>query len=731
MLLNSSEIHADYLGSEILQISEIEKKQCNFYSIKVNKVLDESVNHHILLLDVSGSMYGNMEELNKRTKATLEALKVGGNNYVSIIIYSGHEEAYRIVNAVKCDNTSYKMARVFEVLDKELYARGVTVISEPLEQAIDIIKELVEVCHKHNIALFTDGCLVPWNWSVKEEENKILKIADICKEKGIFFNAIGFGKYYDREFLKTIIDRAGTGNFNHIDEIKDYYNTITNIAKEIDNKEIINFEVSNEDYFLLNSFSRKKNKEIIRTFIDGGEFLICTFDTPLVINDKKVPKAKGKEVSEELKEDFLYALAMYHIINDDIEAAEISLAQTGDISAYSSLSNCYSFIEKGKAIQNLSMLINHKEKRFKKGKVNIKITTVEEEPLCLLEVLQDILLDKQSKLLWDYSYKYKRIGTKKQVVEDNYKFIRQKYGYGQVELITIGSKKLNIGLKVKIDGEVVNENNRLKMDAHIFRDYNLILNGNINTEYVWCTLSKELKRKFRKEKLIKGVTKVYGEEIITLDIRKLKSTNKRLLKSLNSTTIAEYLYRIQELGCKQWALNTLIKDMDKGQHYFQSVSKEEIEILKSYRIDKSGLYTPLATEKNLEERAYEVYPAKVVEWKVERFPTKKEQDKALEEYKSWIKEDDINSLKILMEELQKVKEERSTLQYKVNLVRLSCGLSNRSVFIWDNDVEKSKKETDKVLNMNVVVGEKVTISTKLINNIQIRQDSYTILTRCD
>lgn len=503
------------------------------------------------------------------------------------------------------------------------------------------------------------------------------------------------------------------------------------------NKEIIDFEVGEGDYFLLKNFLRKQSAEKITASTTEEEIKICTFNRSLVIDGEELPKTKTKTVSEKEKEDFLYALAMYHLINEDFEGAEIALAQTGDINAYSSVTNCYSLEEKDRAIKTLNQIIDGKEKRFKHGKVNIRINTLEEEPLCLLEVLQQVLSDKDSSLLWDYSYKYKRIGTKKNLMEDKYKFIRPKFGFGQVEGIVIGSKELNIGFRVKIAGEVINTENKLKLDAHLYRDYILILNGNINTEFIGCKLSKELKRKFRKEKIIKAITKVYGEEIITLDIRQLNSTNKRVLKSLNSGTIAEYLYKIEELSCRQWALNTLIKQLDKLEYEdnlplkYKDITIEQASICQSYRVNQKGLYSPIEVEGNEGERPYQVYPARVLEWKIEKFPKAKEQEKALKEYEKLIKAEPSNSSKTLKEELLKVKEEKALLQYKVNVVRLSCGLSNRTVFLWDNEIEKEKKETDKVLKMNVVVGEKVLISTKTINNIKVRQDSYTVLTRCD
>ena len=170
--MDKSNFKVYYLGGEEIQVSEEERKKCNFYSIKTVKEKGKNINHHILLLDVSFSMVNEIEGLKESVKKTLEALKEEKNNYVSAIIYSGHDEAFRILNGVKCDDISYKMADVYGVIDKELYARGVTVISEPLEMAIDIVKNLSNICNKHHIVLFTDGFLVTDKWEMEEEKKK-------------------------------------------------------------------------------------------------------------------------------------------------------------------------------------------------------------------------------------------------------------------------------------------------------------------------------------------------------------------------------------------------------------------------------------------------------------------------------------------------------------------------------------------------------------------------------
>lgn len=162
-------------------------------------------------------------------------------------------------------------------------------------------------------------------------------------------------------------------------------------------------------------------------------------------------------------------------------------------------------------------------------------------------------------MLWDYIYEYSKATSKNNLIEYNYIFIKLKVGYGEITGIVIGSKKINLYVKVKVEGEVKNKENNLKLDSHIFREYIVVLNGRLNAHSIWCKLSNKLKSKYRKRKLVKSINNIYGEEIVTLDLTKLEITNNKLLRGLDIETIAEYPYKIEELKIRQGILKNIIK----------------------------------------------------------------------------------------------------------------------------------------------------------------------------
>lgn len=507
-------------------------------------------------------------------------------------------------------------------------------------------------------------------------------------------------------------------------QISEYEKKICNfyLIKNSKNTEAY-YTINNKDYFILQEAKRlKENRNILYE-----ECKIVIFEDELIVNEEIFTCRKKKLVERNIKEDFLYSLTLYYIKNENSESGKEIISQLGDIYIYKLLENEFDIEEKNKIIDLLKVCIEDRSSRFKDGKINIKNNLMINENECLIEVLNEILSDDKSKLLWDYSYDYSRVTSKNNMIEDNYVFIKPKVGYGEITEIIIGSKKLNICLKVKIEGEVKDKETNLKLDSHIFREYIIVLNCRLNQSYIWCKLSNKLKSKYKKRKLIKSINNIYGEEIITLDLAKIDITNHKLLRSLDIETVAQYLYKIEELKIRQGVLKNIIKAM-----YVNNMDKDIItETKKRYRVDEFGLYHPIGVVKSKGEEEFQIYSTKFLEWKLEKYPKKKYENEILREYETILENEALKSIDSIYNEYKNIKEKQKELEYKVNVVRISSAILNKEIFVWDKKYEKEKKENDKVLNINVVIGGKIKVFTKVINNINIRQDSYSTITRCD
>lgn len=719
--------NVDFLGQKVLPIEGV-NRICNFYSLKSNKEILEYVNHHILLVDVSESMRNNIENLKKSLKGTLKVLRKEGLNYVSIILYSDSENVEVIANCVRCDDTSYRMTKIYKSIDSNVYARENTILSSALRECKKVIKSHKEKCVKHHILLFSDGYISDIQ-NQKEEKELCFKEMECLKKDEISISTIGFGGYYDRNFLRELADKGYNGRFNHISDLKDYHKIVASEIVRINNSEAINLEITNNTFFVQEQRQMLKERGFISNLNLRTDNLVVVFDEELVVNDRTIKSTK-KTVKREYIDDFNYGLSRYYVENNNVTNMEVILEKIGDQNAYDSLINCNSFIEKGSAIEFLEELISDRSKRFKDGK-RVAQVKKNKEPICLLELLNEIMNDDECKLLWDYSHKYKRIGVKENQIEDTYKFQRPKIGFGEVTDVTIGDKKLNIGVRVKIKGAVQNQVNKLKLDACIYRDYKLVVDGNINTDEIWCVLSKSAKSLLRREKLLKGIIKVYDKEVCIINLKNIKLINKRVKNLIDEHTIAKYLYDIEVLKCEMWALDKFITEIFEVKNKMktlESISDEELEARKMFRVDSKGVYLPLKIEKDL-NTPYEFYISKVVDWKIEKFPKTKERKLALEKYKMLIVGEMNESYKRVVNKFKELKKEKDYKQSIVNIVKISNRLDDKKVFIWDTITEKKKVQTDPEFKKNMIVGGVVKIGIKELDGIKIREEFYEVINK--
>lgn len=719
-----------FLGKTNLQINENEFKDVYFAMIN-NDQKTECINHHILLVDVSLSMTQHIDKLKARLIITLSALVEIPNNYVSVITYSSHQESKRIINAVKCDSMSYNMSQIYNTIESELHTKSMTIMSEPLQQSITIVKSLIGICNKHHIALFTDGCVTPSLWSEQQEKNKCFEIADLCKKENIFLNAIGFGQYYDRKFLKALTERAGSGFVIHIDHIEDYSNTILQIIQKVNAVDSNNITISTDNNNIFN-FS---NSMFCNSMNANHNDMFCIIDTNKVMfNNSIIYNFDDCKILKDhsILDDFYYALARYYLKKEDMDNYEFILKILGDVYLYHETINCHSFIEKGNAINTITKLIEHKNLRYSDGKYTIKDDIIT-EPLCILEVLQSISSDNDSELYWDTSMQYHRITQKTHAIEEDVIFQKDTSRLIPISNMNISSNKLNIGISVKINGYVENKTTSEYKDAYIVRNYNIVNNGNINIPYIYAKLSNDLIYKFDQEHILIIDDELVENSIYKINLQKLKSANKRILKSMKAIEIIKSLKEIAELKCNQWSLKQIIKQITDISNYnkleLSNLSEEEIEIRKRCNIDEHGMYHPSSVTKDV-DAPFEIYPAQFITWSV-KFPDKHHKEICLKKYQTLINNiklvsytDDQILLMILNLYLQKVKKNIQDKEFKINCVRMASGIINKTPFIWDVSLEKTKTVNDKILNKNMVVDGKVNVFKKVVNEEIIEEKRW-------
>lgn len=158
--------------------------------IKAKDSLSVSKLHHIHILDRSGSMSTEINNLIDNVQETIK--HINEDDLISIIWFSSPGQYRTLIKGAK------KTDELHKLLDTLRSTIATTCFSDPLKEAQLIVNELVTLCPNISITLFTDGCpVVPW--SVSEEENRVFRILNEIKDKILAFNTIGFGNWYNKD----------------------------------------------------------------------------------------------------------------------------------------------------------------------------------------------------------------------------------------------------------------------------------------------------------------------------------------------------------------------------------------------------------------------------------------------------------------------------------------------------------------------------------------------------
>jgi hypothetical protein len=110
-------------------------------------------------------------------------------------------------------------------------------------------------------------------------------------------------------------------------------------------------------------------------------------------------------------------------------------------------------------------------------------------------------------------------------------------------------------------------------------------------------------------------------------------------------------------------------------------------------------------------------------WNV-KFAEKKAKEEHLEKFKNMTGSKKENNMILFNNILVDIRNSMRCLELKVNSVRIASAIMNKTPFLWDMEIEKDKTSTDKILNRNVIVGGKVKISKKVVDEDIIEMQRY-------
>lgn len=175
----------------------------------VAKVVDTPTDH-VFVIDVSGSMYGELPAIREHLKTRLATVLRPGDRF-SLITYSGRGQCTRVLTGVNMKDAT-SLAGIQRAIDSYVRPIGMTAFVDALEELGKLAKELRASRPNTAIAAIqmTDG-----------QDNcysrvQILAACDRLRGQIDSFDVVEYGMWTDRNLLTAMAERVG-GSLTYVD----------------------------------------------------------------------------------------------------------------------------------------------------------------------------------------------------------------------------------------------------------------------------------------------------------------------------------------------------------------------------------------------------------------------------------------------------------------------------------------------------------------------------------
>lgn len=285
-----------------------------------------TVSDLILVVDASGSMYGDMASMRETVLKvfTLDEYR-GSKVRVTFISYSSKGDVITHFERVPIDQIMQTESKYQKAI-KTLAVRGLTCISQGLLVARDVAKKASTDGGTIAVQLLSDGYAndVSPTAEKREIETIVKSFKDIAN---VFCNTIAFRSYCDFQLLASV-SNALSGSCIQATNIKQVYDTIYDTTKLVAGKTTPALQIPIGDY-TQQVFVSRSAKKILGA---SGDLTVCGLaadDDRTVYRFKRVSEAAFKKAKgDEASFTAMYAFARASISEGSLNAAKYAMVST-------------------------------------------------------------------------------------------------------------------------------------------------------------------------------------------------------------------------------------------------------------------------------------------------------------------------------------------------------------------------------------------------------------------
>ena len=407
---------ASYKISDRLYINSFDIPKTNAQAKPV-----ELASNHILVIDCSGSMSGELPRIREQLKKKLPKM-LKEKDTVSIVWFSGKGEFGTLIEAEPVA-TLADLKAVNTAIDRWLKPVGLTGFKEPLVEVAALTTRVSAKYPANGFSLFfmSDGCDNQWN------RDDILKAVDKAAGGLAAAAFVEYGYYADRPLLTAMAERAG-GSLLFSGDFDKYEANLTDVlARRVVGGKRIEVTLPNTDF--VGGIAYALNDGDITTYaIDGGKVQVSEgtdkvwFLSPVSVAAEEInnigsdplaqlgDKAAGTKTEEEFgpSTSATYAAVSLFATRMKPEIVKPLLKATGDVALIESYTNCF-----GKQAYSTFMEVAKQaafgKGRWTKGWDPNKVPR--DDAFTVLDMLKLLASDDENRVLMAHpSFKYSKIG---------------------------------------------------------------------------------------------------------------------------------------------------------------------------------------------------------------------------------------------------------------------------------------------------------------------------------
>lgn len=503
---------------------------------------------HVIVIDISGSMYGDLPELRLQLKNKLASL-VKESDTVSILWFSGRGQYGVLVEQLPI-HTLQDMSSLHAAIDRYLQPQGLTGFKEPLEEAIAVVDRIARKRTDSVASLFfmTDGYDNQWS------DRDILEVCRKLEPKLANAVIVEFGWHCNRPLLTQMAETLG-GKLIFSRDLQEYRVTFEKeLGGVVGGKKVpvalsqpveLGFALAILGDDLLTFVPDARNVVMVPEGVGTVAYFTSSRGAPFVhgVDNSPLLWASLTALSQRMASDAIFEV----------------LSALGDVALVEAFSSCFSK-EDYAYFQNRAMLSAlNPAKRYAAGYDPHAVP--KEDAYTVLELLSDLSSSEENLFyLHHEAFAYERIGAGSQQKDASVRleYADKSQGY-PVNGVVWNEDRPNVSVRVRMEGSVALPEARpaalpAKVDSFVYRNYTIVRDGIVHTRQLPVSLSRDTFEKLQANGLLAGESWSPGQ-VYVLRYPRVPVINRKMVKGVTAKDTFSKVLQLQLLKGAQKVFN--------------------------------------------------------------------------------------------------------------------------------------------------------------------------------